>query len=235
MRALIVGAMCSVLVAGCCKKNTERGEAAASEGPVVTATAAEIMADYKANEVRGDGKYKGKRVRFTGVVSEIKKDLTDDIMVIVGTGAALEIPSLTLSFGDEATSVVSAIDRGDKLTAECKCNGLMLNVNMTECVIPPSKEAEAAQATCKKLEAAGAVTGCTITGSSSAFGKGTDTKGTVMVMPDAAGHAKLQTKVVTNFAKCEWFASAKARTSVCLIKGAPADVGKKIRSVIDAL
>lgn len=231
MRWIVVG-VAMVSIAGCCKKE---GGASASTGPVVTASAADIMKDYKANEVRGDAKYKGKRVRFTGMVDEIKKDLTDSIMVNVGTGAAFELPALTLSFGDEATQQVASLDKGDKLTAECTCNGLMINVLMTECTIPPSAEATVALATCKKLEAAGVATGCAAGGTSASFGKGTATKGMVMVMPDSAAHAKLQSKVSTGFAKCDWFASTKARTSVCLIKGAPSGMSAKVKTVVDSL
>lgn len=61
-----------------CKPSTTDagGEQAA---PAVVVPVADLVGDYKANEVRGDAKYKGKRVQVTGIVSDVKKDFTDNI------------------------------------------------------------------------------------------------------------------------------------------------------------
>ncbi len=51
-----------------------------------------LLADYKANEVRADGTYKGKVVQITGVVRDVKRDILGSLYVTVGNGGALEIP-----------------------------------------------------------------------------------------------------------------------------------------------
>jgi hypothetical protein len=99
----------------------------------VTVPVAELLLHYKSNEVAADQRFKGKRVRTTGVVSEIKKDIVDDIYVTIGTGAELEFPQVQAFFPDSLASKAAGLTSGQTITVDCDCEGLMMNVLMKEC------------------------------------------------------------------------------------------------------
>ncbi len=171
-----VGLFGLALVMGC------KGASKAKEDPAgETATpvaAAVLMSEYKANEVRADGVYKGKRLQLTGVVGDIKKDFTDSIYVTVGTGAQFEINAAHCSFDDKYTKEASELSKGATVTVDCKCAGLVaLSVVMKDCrfvhgangasasATPPSAASTTAApltsaGVCAKLAAAGVAKNC---------------------------------------------------------------------------
>jgi hypothetical protein len=100
----------------------------------ITVPVAELLLSYKSNEVAADQKFKGKRVRTTGVVDDIKKDIVDSIYVTLGTGAELEFPQVQAYFPDSLASKAAALQSGQTITVDCDCEGLMMNVQMKECV-----------------------------------------------------------------------------------------------------
>jgi hypothetical protein len=99
----------------------------------LTVPVAELLLAYKANEVAADQKYKGKRVRTTGVVDDIKKDIVDNIYVTLGTGAELEFPQVQAYFPDSLASKAAGLQSGQTITVDCDCEGLLMNVQMKEC------------------------------------------------------------------------------------------------------
>lgn len=113
---------------------------AAEKVKPIGASAPELMKAYKENEVAADQKYKGKRIITGGIVGEIKKDVMDNIYVTIGTGKQFEIPVVQAFFDDEWASKAASLKRGDKLFAECDCEGLMMNVIMRNCEIKTPKE-----------------------------------------------------------------------------------------------
>lgn len=89
-----------------------------------------MLADYKGNEVRADQTYKGKRLRISGTVTEIKKSFTDSIYIIMGTGRGMfEIPAAQCSFGDESTGHAASLNKGEQVTVECDCDGLLMHAS----------------------------------------------------------------------------------------------------------
>jgi hypothetical protein len=113
-----------------CKSN----ETAAPKAPEVTVSTQELLLSYKSNEVAADQKYKGKRVRTTGVVNQIKKDIVDEIYVTLGTGAELEFPEVQAYFPESLASKAAGLRNGQTITVDCNCEGLMVNVQMKECL-----------------------------------------------------------------------------------------------------
>ncbi len=113
-----------------CKSSSSSSAPKAVE---VTVPMVELLLAYKSNEVAADQKYKGKRVRTTGVVSEIKKDILDDIYVTLGTGAELEFPQVQAFFPDSLASKAAGLTSGQTITVDCDCEGLLVNVLMKEC------------------------------------------------------------------------------------------------------
>jgi hypothetical protein len=87
---------------------------------------AKLLADYSANEVRADAQYKGKTVRFSGVVVSIEKDFTDSIIVKVGaTGAAFE-PTAWSYVGDADAKKAATLSKGDHVSIRGRVDGLAL-------------------------------------------------------------------------------------------------------------
>jgi hypothetical protein len=126
----------------------------------ITVDVAELLKEYKDNELRGDATYKGKRVRIIGKAGEIKRDLTNAIYLTVGTGAELEIPEAQCFFGDEYAARISSITHGQPVMVNCTVEGLMMNVLMKDCSFP----SVAAYNACNALNNAGVAAQCVIHG-----------------------------------------------------------------------
>jgi hypothetical protein len=109
-----------------------RAPAAANEA-AITVDATTLMRDYKANEVGADVKWKGKLVRVTGIVGEIKKDVMDQPYVTLGTGAAVEIPEVQCTMADGQDAAVSGLRHGTKATLTGRVSGLLMNVLISDC------------------------------------------------------------------------------------------------------
>jgi hypothetical protein len=116
----------------------------------------QLLKDYKDNELRGDNKYKGKRVRFTGKAGDIKRDLTNAIYLTVGRGEGLEIPEAQCFFGDEYAGRVATIHHGQPVLVNCVVEGLMMNVLMKDCSLPSVTTANV----CTDLKNGGVATRC---------------------------------------------------------------------------
>jgi hypothetical protein len=133
--------------------------------PAVTVKAKEILDEYKNNEVRADGKFKGQIVQIHGKVEDVKKDIADDIYVTIGTGAQFEIPVVQCFVKDGEEKAASALNKGDNVTVMGQVDGLMMNVLVKECVINPDMKL------CERLRVAfGGEGKCTTNGSNVNFG-----------------------------------------------------------------
>ncbi len=95
----------------------------------------DLLAQYKDNEVRADGIYKGKLVEFGGLVGDIKKDITNTIYVTVGTGEWLQIPMVQCFFDDSAANVTARLSNGQHVRMKGLVDGLMMNVLVKGCQI----------------------------------------------------------------------------------------------------
>lgn len=247
MTAIAVALVGSV---GCSKKTDGTP---ASDAPATPVSAAELLESYKANEVKADTLYKGKRLQLTGVVGDIKKDFTDSIYVTIGTGKAFEVNTAHCSFGDQYLKEASELSKGTTVTVDCSCAGLVaLSVVMKDCrfvkgapaakASPPA--AANASSVCAKLVEAGVAKNC---GAPSGVpekvtfgvvGAADGKEGYVMHIADDAGFTKFL--AMTNAsppgsALRPFVASETAHAIVMLGKGTPAAVEAKAKAVVDAL
>ncbi len=94
-----------------------------------------LLADYKANEVRADGLYKGKYLTVSGTVGDVKKDIMDSMYVTVGTGKVFEIPEIQCHLNADQTARASALSKGSKVTVVGRADGLMMHVQFRDCEI----------------------------------------------------------------------------------------------------
>ena len=94
-----------------------------------TIPAKDLTASYEANEVNADENYKGKTFYVSGKITDIKKDMLDDIYVTLeGDQTFREVQCY---FDDKATA--SKLSKGMNVTFKGKCDGLMMNVLMKDC------------------------------------------------------------------------------------------------------
>ncbi|WP_437896743.1 OB-fold protein [Sorangium sp. So ce124] len=107
-----------------------------------------LLGEYHDNEVRADGAFKGKLVQVTGLVGDVKKDITGSIYVTVGTGTMLEIPTLQCFVAEGETGAAAALSKGQKVTVRGRVDGLMMNVLVKDCEINPVMKL------CKRLQGA---------------------------------------------------------------------------------
>jgi hypothetical protein len=95
----------------------------------------DILSLYKDNEVKADLQYKNKCIEVTGSVDLIKKDFLDNMYVTLGTGAIFEIPVIQCHLNKEQEMTAANLTKGQKVTVKGRVDGLMMNVQLKDCVI----------------------------------------------------------------------------------------------------
>lgn len=105
----------------------------ASEVPTIEISASQLYADYEANGVAADEKYKGKVLLVTGVVNNIDKDILDAIYVTLK--ADEYFGDVQCYFADSHTKTAAQLSKGQKITVKGKCDGKLMNVALKGCTI----------------------------------------------------------------------------------------------------
>lgn len=133
--ALIVGGVFILLVflGAVSRSRKNRSSKAAASPPAVSVTASQMVADYEANEVGADSKYKNKVVSVSGTIEGIGKDVMDTPYVSLETGNAVR--KVQCMFAESDQPALSALSKGVEITIIGKCNGLMMNVLLEDCRI----------------------------------------------------------------------------------------------------
>ncbi len=244
------------LIAMACKGKD--GSASEPVAAAVTVDVATLVADYKANEVRGDAKYKGKRVQVTGIVGDIKKNAFDQIYVELGQGKQFDMETAQCHFPKESTEKAAMLDKGTTITVDCKCEGKIITfVNLADCKFvgaPPAGGAVAAKEStpgaktasaeevCKKLETAGVAKTCTKTENGFRFDvpglPPTKNLGNITAIADEKAFGKYLASVEAmppTSPLRPFYASQKANAVVHLPKGMPAPLEAKAKATVEAL
>lgn len=94
-----------------------------------TIYATNLIQSYIDNEVRADENFKGKTFYVEGIVSDIKKDIMDDIYVTLKSADLIR--EVQCYFDDKA--IASQLEKGMRVTFYGTCEGLMMNVLMKNC------------------------------------------------------------------------------------------------------
>jgi hypothetical protein len=134
-----------------CKGNSKSSGAASGGDPsgattaaaeaTMSATVANILADYKANEVRGDAKYKGHLVLLAGAVNEIKKDFTDSTYVELGNGGQFEFETVHCMMRSDQVAAAAGLNKGQMVAMRGRVSGLVVgSVVVDDCEIIPTNK-----------------------------------------------------------------------------------------------
>lgn len=86
--------------------------------------ASTLMADYDANEVSADEKYKGQTLGVTGTIQEIGKDAFGNVFISLGSRGAFNSVHSFLS--DEAARTAGQLVKGKAITLVCTGMGMVV-------------------------------------------------------------------------------------------------------------
>lgn len=101
-------------------------------------SASELMAEYEANEVSADAKYKGKTFYVSGRIETIAKDMLDDIYVTLKTEDGISFKHVQCMIDDP--EVTANLRKNQGVIIQGACSGLtMMNVLMRDCTIAASE------------------------------------------------------------------------------------------------
>jgi hypothetical protein len=109
-------------------------------GPVPSLKASELLAEYRANEVGADDRYKGKRLRVAGLVASVERSAFGDIVVELDAGDAL----VRAECNESAKAEVGKLAPKQATLLECTVRGMVLGTPMLgKCDVVKSGKAPA--------------------------------------------------------------------------------------------
>lgn len=95
---------------------------------------ADLVQEYAANEVRADGRYKGKILAITGTVDTVGKDILNTPYVTL-KGSSDGFRSVQCFFGKAGEPELAMLRTGGTITIRGRCAGLMMNVLLKDCAV----------------------------------------------------------------------------------------------------
>lgn len=101
----------------------------------VKITAAQVVADYKANEVAADAKYKGKTLEISGTIETIGKDIADTPYITFYTSEYAIIDKVQCAFSKSDEVVLAELSKGQKITVQGEVSGKFGNIIVKQCKV----------------------------------------------------------------------------------------------------
>jgi len=103
----------------------------------ISISAPRLWADYNANEVAADNKYKGRRLVVQGQVGSISKGIVDDVYLLLSTYNEFE--SVHADLRAEYKSEAAELHIGQIITVDCEGGGMVLGSPfLKDCSIQPN-------------------------------------------------------------------------------------------------
>lgn len=126
---LLIGAVLLGIVLGCASSNRRSSK---PTGPPIPVSASHLIAEYKANEVAADERYKGRLLAVSGTVDTIGKDILDSMYVTLSSGEQYSITTVQCFFDDSSKSQLSGLSKGQQVTIVGVCDGKFGNVSLKD-------------------------------------------------------------------------------------------------------
>jgi hypothetical protein len=109
----------------------------AGAAPPITISAFRLYADYHANEVAADQRYKGQHLVVTGYVESINKSVFDTIVVNL---AANEFDTVMANIRKDEENQAAVLSKGMPLTVDCTGGGMTIgSPSLRDCSIVEQK------------------------------------------------------------------------------------------------
>lgn len=117
------------------QRQDETAQQTQSQETYVVVTAERLLADFEANEVNAEQIYKGKKLKITGTVETVAKDILDNTYVTLSSGQDFGW-SVQCYFSDkDEIQKLAALQKGDTITVIGKYDDFLLNVLVKGCVL----------------------------------------------------------------------------------------------------
>jgi tRNA(Ile2) C34 agmatinyltransferase TiaS len=128
----------SVLLSSCGDSNpsdvaNSTKDAVKQEAPAIVISAPVLAKAYDDNEVSADNTYKGKKVKISGTIEDIGKDIVDAPYITLSSGEEFSAVTVQCMIDDHAS--VAALKKGQRVTVIGKVSGKMMNVLVEDCTI----------------------------------------------------------------------------------------------------
>lgn len=131
----VLSLVLSLTLVGCGgKKFQEQVQRVRESKPEVEVSAAQLVADYRANEVKADVTYKGKVVAVKGQVAQVKKDLGGHPVVVLTPGKGGGLVTVRCVFDKSAIEATAGLEKGVEVGVRGIVQGKFGSVNMTACL-----------------------------------------------------------------------------------------------------
>ena len=99
--------------------------------PNVTVSARKLYKEYNDNEIAADEKYKGQIIQVSGIIRDIGNVIMDNAYVtLIGDQYFGDIQCY---FNEK--SIVAGLSKGKRITVIGSCSGLMMNVQINNCIV----------------------------------------------------------------------------------------------------
>lgn len=119
-----------VLVSRGAKKAAEEKRAAFASKTAEKVTAAEIASVYKANEVRGDERFKGKKLEVTGKIDGIDSGIGDTPVIRLQGADMFQ----DVMVNDVPRAAAAKLEKGQTITVVCRGDGEIIGMpRLDEC------------------------------------------------------------------------------------------------------
>lgn len=97
-------------------------------------SAVDILAEYEANAVKADSKYKGKMLEISGVIDDFGKDILDQTYITISDGKEFSTNDVQFYFDDSETSKVAELKKGDSVVIVGRCGEFnVFNLAVNDC------------------------------------------------------------------------------------------------------
>jgi len=100
---------------------------------VISVSAEQLLAEYKANEIAADEKYKGKAIEVTGTIENIGKDILDNMYVALKSGEQYDFRSVQCFLGENLRKEAASLSKGSRITVRGECAGMMGTIQINDC------------------------------------------------------------------------------------------------------
>jgi putative nucleic acid binding protein len=133
---LIVIGLWLCMAVFCCAggDRSQRRDLSNQQAAIIT-TAPDLINDYKANEIAADQRYKGRVVQVSGAVDSIGKDIMDSMYLTLSSGEEFGLTSVQCFFNDSAGASLARLQKGERVTVICVCDGKFGNVILKDCAL----------------------------------------------------------------------------------------------------
>jgi hypothetical protein len=102
--------------------------------PDFVITAPALAKAYEDNEVAADEKFKGKVIQITAKIENIGKDIIDEPYITFSDGKQYSFRGIQCYFSKNEQSKIGSLKKGQTVTVQGICDGLMMNVGLKNCV-----------------------------------------------------------------------------------------------------